>query len=107
MIASAGGCIFSPTKFAGIVVYGVDSVATPTMPILTPAASISVDAGMFGHLIRCPDSASRMFAVRIGNFASAARALSAPRGSSSTDCATTAGPSGPKSNSWLPTVAAA
>ncbi len=107
MIAAAVGDINSPEKFAGIVVNGVDSVLAPMMPTIVPATSTSVDGGMFGHLIRLPDCLSVIFETRNGNFASAARAFSAPRGSSSTEAAVTAGPSGPKSNSWLPTAVAA
>jgi LSD1 subclass zinc finger protein len=76
-------------------VYGVCSVLAPRMPTITPATSTIVVGGMFGHLMREPLFSSRMLVTRNGNFASCARALSAPRGSSSIDCAVTAGPSGP------------
>ena len=50
---------------------------------------------MFCHLIREPLALSTIFETRNGNFASFARALSAPRASSSIDAAITAGPWGP------------
>ncbi len=101
------GAIASPSKLAAIVVYGVESVLAPTIPTFTPATSTITDAGMFGHAIRAPVCLSRMLAETNGNRASAARALSAPRASSVADPGVAAGPAGPKSNSWLPTAAAA
>ena len=64
---------------AGIVVNGVASVDTPRRPIFTPAFSMISVAGMFGHWMREPDSASAMFAVTAvaGIFLADARPLEA------------------------------
>ena len=94
IIAGAVGAILRPAKFAGIVVYGVDSVLAPMIPTLTPATSTITDAGMFGQSIRLPVCVSMMFVVTNGNFASLARAFSAPR-RSSPGFAVTSGPTGP------------
>ena len=69
------------------------------MPTLTPATSISRVAPKFGHAGAAPVAASIRFAARNGKCASAARALSAPRGSSPAAPGAVAGPTGPKSNS--------
>ena len=79
VMIAAGGRTARSAKFAGIVVNGVDSVLAPMIPTLIPATSTIIDDGMFGHLIGSPLCLSTMFATRIGNFASRARALSAPR----------------------------
>ena len=52
------------------------------MPILTPATSTIVVPATLGQAGGAPVAASIRFAARNGNRASAARALSAPRGSS-------------------------
>ena len=52
-----------------------------------------------------PVLTTRLAATK-GNLACAALAFRAPRGSSVADCGVARGPTGPKSNSWLPIVAA-
>ncbi len=81
-IVSASGFMARPAKLLAMVVCGVDSVVTPMMPMRTPARSIRVVGEKFGHATRFPVDESSRFAARNGYFASAARALSAPRGSS-------------------------
>jgi hypothetical protein len=89
-----------------MVWFSASFVITPTMPTVTPAASVSIDGSTLGQVTGRPVVASIRLAARKGKCASAARALSAPRGSSDRDAGVAAGPTGPKSNSWLPTVVA-
>jgi hypothetical protein len=91
---------------AAIVVTSALVVMTPTMPTRTPAAVTIVDGFTFRKSTGRPVAPSIRFAARNGNDASAARAFSAPRGSSSGRCGVEAGPAGPKSNSWFPMAAA-
>ena len=105
-IASAGLAISRPMKLAGMVVNGVASVVTPTTPTTIGPFSTMNEPSTLSHGGRLPVSASRTLAIRNGNAASAARARSAPRASSPGLLTVTAGPGGPKSNSWLPIAAA-
>ena len=77
------------------------------MPTLRPATSTSVVGRTLVHPGVAPLAVSIRFAARNGNRASAARACSAPRGSSAGVRGVAALPTGPKSNSWLPIAAAA
>ena len=67
-------------------------VITPTMPTLTPAAVDHVDGLHVRPRHRPAGRVSIRFAARNGNAASAARAFSAPRGSSAGGCGIAAGP---------------
>ena len=105
-MAGASGATLRSLTLADSVADSARSVITPTMPTLRPAASTSTDGLTFGQLTGCFVAASSRFAARNGNRASAARAFSAPRASSDGSRGITEGPTGPKSNSWLPTAAA-
>jgi hypothetical protein len=104
-MVAASGATDRPTKLSALVVRGVDSVVTPMIPMRTPARSTRTDGATFGH--DTGRSPSSRLAPSNGKRASAARALSAPRGSSLSSAGTGRSPAGPKSNSWLPMAAAA
>ncbi len=78
---AASGSSRSPCVFAAIVWLKPPLVITPMMPTLTPAASTRIDGRTFGQATGRPVPASIRLAARNGKDASAARALSAPRGS--------------------------
>ena len=78
---------------------------TPISPTMIGPFSIIKDGSTLSQNGRLPVSVSSTLASNSGNLASAARARSAPRGSSPGLVAVTAGPGGPKSNSWLPMAA--
>jgi hypothetical protein len=78
------------------------TVMTPTMPILSPAASTRVEGRTFGQSTGRSVAASSKFAASSGYRACAARAFSAPRGSVPTASCASAPSTRPKSNSWLP-----
>src|SRR5688572_24051720 len=98
-IAGASGAIVSPRRFAAIVVTGVLAVVTPMRPTLTPATSIKAEGLTLGQATGAPVVTSTTLAARNGKRAWAARAFSAPRGSSDGDRGVDASPTGPKSNS--------
>jgi hypothetical protein len=91
--------------FSGMVTFGVSGVLRPMMPIFTPATSTMrsrrAQAGV------SPEDFSCRLAERNGKEAMAAFFFSAPNGSSVGLRGMASGPTGPKSNSWLPTAAAA
>src|ERR1017187_237711 len=88
-----------PATLAGRAECGVAAVTAPTRPILTPAAVMIVEGLKLGHATGLPVFLSTTVAAKKGKWASAARALRAPRGSSPGFTGEGAGPSGPKSNS--------
>ena len=98
-IVSASGATRRPRVFAAIVADSAPAVMTPTMPTRRPAALTTVDGATFCQATGWPVVVSIRFAARNGNDAWAARAFSAPRGSSLGRCGVAAGPTGPKSNS--------
>ena len=105
-MVSTSGATDSPPTLLAIVAVKARSVITPTMPTLTPATSTSVVGRTLVHRGGAPLAVSIRFAARKGKRASAARARSAPRGSSVGARGVAGLPTGPKSNSWLPIAAA-
>jgi hypothetical protein len=77
----------------------VAGFARPMTPIFTPATSTIVVPRTLVQGGGAPVPASTRLAARNGKRASAARALSAPRGSSAGPRGPGAGPTGPKSKS--------
>ncbi len=106
MTDGASGRARRPAKFAGNVMNAVPAFARPMMPTFTSPTSAMCVPPKLGQAGGAPVASSTRFAARNGKCASAARALSAPRGSSPGARGDVAGPTGPKSNSWLPTAAA-
>jgi hypothetical protein len=95
--AGARGRARSPAKFRGCVMDAVAAFASPMTPIFaraSPTVTIVV-AAKFGQAGGLPVAASTRLAARNGKCASAARALSAPRGSSPGARGVCAGPAGP------------
>jgi hypothetical protein len=88
-----------------MTIFGVSSVRRPTTPTSTPAMVTTVEAWRFFHAGARPDLVSTRLAESKGKRASTMRARSAPWGSA--PAPGSAEPTGPKSNSWLPTAAAA
>ncbi len=105
-IVPASGATDRPPTFEAIVAVNAPRVITPMIPTLTPAAWTRTAGFTLAHSTARPLAASTRFAARNGNAASDARAFSAPLGSSAGEREVAAGPTGPKSNSWLPIAAA-
>ena len=98
-MVSTRGATDSPPTLPAMVAVRASSVITPTMPTLMPATSTSVVGRTLVHPGGVPLAVSIRFAARNGKRASAARARSAPRGSSAGVRGVAAFPTGPKSNS--------
>ena len=79
---AASGAIVRPLVLAGMVEASVSDVSRPTMPTRMPATSTTIEGLTLGQVTGRPVVSSMRFAARNGNRAWAARALSAPRGSS-------------------------